>query len=150
MEIIRNIEATDWITSSAVTDEGIALMEDGENIHVFKDGLYTKYVIEGSAKKSKDVSNGVIYVGGIGDNHIATYTKKKSEYLLNYYGEYDEVPFLSYDDPRRDEILSLVANTNPELDEARFNEVALCYNDELCVIQCWDGRTDVYNTVSGG
>ena len=149
LEIIRNIEATDWITLGTVTDEGIALMEDGENIHVFKDGLYTKYVIEGSAKKSKDVSNGVIYVGGIGDNHIATYTKKKSEYLLNYYGEYDEVPFLSYDDPRRDEILSLVAKTNPELDEARFNEVALCYNDELCVIQCWDGRTDVYNTVNG-
>ncbi|MBR6095118.1 MAG: toll/interleukin-1 receptor domain-containing protein [Lachnospiraceae bacterium] len=147
--VSRDITATEWIASYAVTEDGIMLFANDEKIYVLNDGYYYRYTIDGSSTKMKDSRAGVIYTASVGDNYIATYSKKNSDYLLEYNGEYDPLNFLDYNDPRRENFINLVTRVNPEMDESRFIEVAFCDNADLGLIQCWDGRLDVYNTVTG-
>lgn len=97
----------------------------------------------------KDSRAGVIYLAAVGDNSVATYSKISSEYLLPYDGEYDSIEFLNYNDPRRENFINLVKEVNPEMDTSRFIEIAFCDNADLGAVQCWDGRLDVYNSVTG-
>ena len=147
--VTRSFRSREVIASTSVTEDGIMLFADDEQVYVFNDGLYNRYTIDGSSNKMKDSRAGVIYSAAVGENSVATYSKISSDYLIPYDGEYDSIEFLNYNDPRRENFINLVKDVNPEMDTSRFIEIAFCDNADLGAIQCWDGRLDVYNSVTG-
>ena len=70
------------------------------------DGEYSFYEIEeqnGQILSMKEYSNNVLFTGGVGENHISTYTFQDSEYIDTYNDDCDEIRYYDYDDPYKQE-----------------------------------------------
>ena len=97
----------------------------------------------------KEYSNNVLFTGGVGENHISTYTFQDSEYIDTYNDDCDEIRYYDYDDPYKQEFKYLVLNKDNSITEDRIYDVTLCENAELGIIQLWDGQVRIYDSKKG-
>lgn len=152
LQILNEMTIDDYVSVVHVSNDGILLMEGNGNIHKIKDGDYTVLSVSGSVgdrNYDRIYCDGVLFQAVTGDNHVATYTNRKSDYLTPYDGEFNPVKYWEYDDPEIQAFRQLVIQKEPGLDQSRILDVILCENADLGIMQFWDGAMSIYNRTTG-
>lgn len=147
--LIRKIDANGSISNVKCTDDGIIVYEFGIGIHVVKDGTYYELcpdVRDSSNPIEQNYCNGTLYLVSTGDNHITTYTYRRSEYLELYDGEFSQVEIASYDDPEFRRFYEPILEHETAFDESRIYSAVICENSDYGLIQLWDGVVYIYDT----
>ena len=149
---LGRIKVDSYLTGTISNGDIYVIEESKSGIHRFHEGEYSFYEIEeqnGQILSMKEYSNNVLFTGGVGENHISTYTFQDSEYIDTYNDDCDEIRYYDYDDPYKQEFKYLVLNKDNSITEDRIYDVTLCENAELGIIQLWDGQVRIYDSKKG-
>jgi hypothetical protein len=154
LNIVKDIGTGGMYITGVVSDDGIQLIEDVGGVYLIKDGEVTLFKTESRARdynEIKEFRNGRLFQGYVGENHIATYTSRETEYLMPYGGESESEAFdyHRYDSPEVYNLREKALATDPDLDESNIFDVIPCTGSDYGVIQYWDRTVIIYNCTTG-
>ena len=145
-------------TRTYASGDAIYLVDSNGRLILVRSGAYERYnsVPEDSNFSWMQViRNGKLYAAKPGDNHIYTYSFRKSDYMTVAEGDYEELPFSYYEDnsiyenPETSAFVEKVMQSETEFQQNRIKTVAMCRNKELGLVQLFDGAVHIYNSSTG-
>ncbi|MBP5261865.1 MAG: toll/interleukin-1 receptor domain-containing protein [Clostridiales bacterium] len=141
--------AVDSIFQSFVTDDGIILVDSSGGYFKIKDGIcnYIESEVNDSMFAWERVyNNGKLYLVKTGDNHIYTYAFRQSEYLTLYDGDFESLWEYDEEAQRQEErFLHRLMQEETAYDESRVYKALLCGNNDVGLVQLWDGEVCIYD-----
>ena len=152
LNAVETVRVDSYIRCTVSSDEIVIVEEDKAGVHKIVNGKYSYCKIdapEGRLLMSKDYKNSTLYLSGVGDNHISTYTFSDSEYIEQYNGVCDEIEYFEYDAFEKKVFKEKVMGANPDFSEDRIYDIAICENADYGIIQLWDGQVYICDSNTG-
>ncbi len=143
---------------SYVSSDSIYLLDKNCHLYQIRNGSYDRYdtVPEDNVYSWMMVlRNGKLYAALQGDNHIYTYSFRKSDYMTVTASDFEALTSDYYDwgfikeSPVASSFVGLIMKGETEFPENRIRRVVMCENAGMGLVQLFDGAVHIYDSTSG-